>query len=293
MSGRQIIGGHGRRSCSLALAGALCACAALGFAPSGGASETASARRTPAAATIASGERMQMQAELSPERLGGASTVAVGYTLADPAGEAPQPITQMQLMLPAGLSVSDSELGLANCQRQRLELEGARGCPVDSRIGHGAAVAEVPFGPQQVHERVTITLYSAPLLDQQPQILVDATGKHPVIANIVFTAQVQPAGAPFGSLIDTIMPLVPGIAGGPGVALISMHTTIGPAGILYTERVHDRTVKFHPKGLILPARCPRGGFPFAVALSFENGTSSVAQTRVRCPRLIPSRSHSG
>lgn len=268
MGARQIIGVLGRRSRASALALALCALGALGAlraAPSGG-------------------ERLQIHAGLAPERLGDASTLAVGYALADPAGEEAQPVRQMQLMLPAGLSVSDSELGLANCQRALLELEGARGCPANSKIGHGAAVAEVPFGPQRVRERVSITLYSAPLLDQQPQLLVYVTGEHPVIANIVFTAQIQPASAPFGSLIDTMMPLVPGIAGGPGVALLSMHTTIGPAGILYTERVHGRTVRFHPKGLILPASCPRGGFPFGVALSFENGAGSVAQTRVRCPR---------
>lgn len=279
MSARWIKGASGRRRCVTALTSALC----LFAAPAGVAAPSAAGP----------GEHLKMHARLSPERLGDASTIAVGYTLADPAGEAPQPVRQMQLMLPAGLSVSDSELGLANCLQAKLELEGARGCPANSEIGRGAAVAEVPFGPQQVLEHVTITLYSAPLLDQQPQLLVYVAGEHPVIANIVFTASIQPANAPFGSLIDTVMPLVPGIAGGPGVALISMHTTIGPAGILYTERVHGKTVRFHPKGLILPARCPRGGFPFAVALSFENGTSSVAQTRVRCPRLMPRRSHSG
>jgi hypothetical protein len=278
---RQIIGGPGRRWCALALASALCAFAALDAVPGGAA---AAAGRGRASAAVAPRERLQMHAGLTPERLGGASTVAVGYALADPAGEVPQPVTQMQLMLPAGLSVSDTELGLANCRQARLELEGARGCPGDSRIGHGAAVAEVPFGSQRVDEHVSITLYSAPLLDQEPQLLVYVAGEHPVIANIVFAASVRPASAPFGSLIDTAMPLVPGIAGGPGVALLSMRTTIGPAGIIYTERVHGRMVRFHPKGLILPSRCPRGGFPFAVALSFENGTSSVAQTRVRCPR---------
>lgn len=228
-----------------------------------------------------------MNASLAPERLGHASTIAVGFEVADPTGEDPEPLTGMTISLPAGLSVSTSELGLATCEVAALESEGPRACPRDSEIGHGSAVAEVPFGAQLFAETVTITLYSAPLRDKRARLLVYASGEHPVIANIVFPGSIAPAQAPFGASIETPMPLVPGLPGGPDVALVSMHTTIGPAGIVYTEEAHGKTVRFHPQGLILPRMCPRGGFPFSIVLHFENGAEARNRTRVPCP--APSR----
>jgi hypothetical protein len=69
---------------------------------------------------------------------------------------------------------------------------------------------------------------------------------------------------------------------GPDVALVALHTAIGPAGVTYSENVGGRLVRFKPRGFLLPDRCPRGGFPFRVRLSFSAGPPAQATTSVPC-----------
>lgn len=267
--------GTGSRGVLVALA--LAACVA------GPAAVPASAARARPASRAAS-PQMRMRAELAPLRLGRPTAITVGFTIPDPPGVDISPLTGMRLLLPAGMSIGASELGLQTCTQAILEEDGPTGCPVNSAIGSGSATAEVPFGSQRVFEHVKIAIFSAPLQDGTPQLVVSAVGLHPVIANIVFTGVALEAQSPFGGVIETTMPPVPGLPGGPDVGLVSMRIAIGPRWLTYRETVHGKTVRFHPAGVVLPRRCPRGGFPFAVQLSFMDRSSARAQTAVRCPR---------
>jgi len=139
-----------------------------------------------------------------------------------------------------------------------------------------AAAAEVPFGAAFVTERAPIALFSGPLQDGHPQLLFFAEGEYPVLANIMFVALVLSARAPFGGLLSTTPPLIPSVPDGPDVALVQLQTTIGAKGITYYEHVHGRTIDFHPRGIVLPRSCPRGGFAFAAHLSFQDGTGAGA-----------------
>jgi len=234
----------------------------------------------------ASGRSVSLHASLSPERLGRPSTIAVHFAVVAPPGQVPSPVTGMALMLPAGLSVSTSELGLATCRPSQLSSNPIHGCPGNSQIGMGHATAVVAFGTSLVSERVKIALYSGPLQDGDPLVLASASGKHPVIADIVFGGRILSVPKPFGSALDLTLPIVPGLPGGPDVALVSMTTTLGPRGITYTETVRGKLIRFHPRGIVLPTRCPQGGFPFSLQLSFADGTSAASKVRVRCPRRI-------
>jgi hypothetical protein len=42
-------------------------------------------------------------------------------------------------------------------------------------------------------------------------------------------------------------------------------------------------VAYHPKGAVLPKRCPSGGFRFSTVLDFLNGQRAEAQTAIACP----------
>ena len=55
-----------------------------------------------------------------------------------------------------------------------------------------------------------------------------------------------PAQAPFGGVIDTTLPIVPSVRGGPDMALVRLQTTIGAKGITYYERVKGKTISFRP-----------------------------------------------
>ena len=255
----------------------LCACAgaaALLPAPSDG---TTGAQSPPA-------PKVSLTATFTPERLGAGTTVRVGFQIATPPTGTPSPVTDVELLLPAGLAIASSDLGLETCEPAKLESEGFAGCPPDSLMGRGSAAAEVPFGSGFVTERAPIRLFWGPLQQGHPQLLFFAEGERPVLANIIFGALVLPAQAPFGGMLNATLPLVPSVRGGPDVALVHLQTTIGAKGIVYTERVKGKTIHFRPRGIVLPQSCPHGGFAFATRLSFQDATQAGATTVVPCPR---------
>ena len=110
-----------------------------------------------------------------------------------------------------------------------------------------------------------------------------AQSANPVDAQLVLPSLLLSATAPFGGNVHIGVPLVPSLPDSPDVAVVRLTTTLGPLGITYYEREHGRTIGYQPRGLLLPDRCPRGGFPFAAQLSFVDGSMGSAQTTVACP----------
>jgi len=254
----------------------LCACTSA-WAPAASQAAARKARLLPA-------HSVKLTATLSPERLGAATTIRIGFRVSTPAGRAPSPVTAVGLSLPTGLSIATSDLGLETCEPAKLESEGLAGCPVDSLMGRGSAAAEVPFGSGFVTENAPMSLFSGPLRDGHPQLVFFAEGEYPVLASIVFAALLLPAHAPFGGTLTAALPLVPSVRDGPDLALVRLQTTIGAKGIVYIERHKGKTISFRPRGIVLPQSCPRGGFRFAAQLSFQDATSAGATTAVPCPR---------
>jgi hypothetical protein len=227
---------------------------------------------------------VKLTAAFTPERLGGGTTVHLGFRIGAGAGETPAPVTDIELLYPAGLGLGTSELGLQTCLPAVLEQGGPAACPTNSLMGRGSATVRVPFRTDSVRERARVTLVSGPVQNGRLGLMFFADGDFPVLAALVFPGLVTPAQAPWGGLLAAELPLVASVPQGPDVVLTEMQTTIGPRGILYTERVHGRTIYFHPAGILLPATCPRGGFPFAIRLSFEGGATASGSTAVPCPR---------
>jgi hypothetical protein len=243
----------------------------------------------PAAAGAASASQaavhtVGLSASFIPKRLGAPTTIRLGFHIHTPAGHAPSPLTGIELLLPPGLGIASSDLGLETCAPAKLEDEGLAGCPPDSLMGRGSAAAEVPFGAESVTEKAPIDLFSGPLQEGHPQLLFFAEGEYPVLADIVFGALVLPAEAPFGGALNAHLPLVPSVTSGPDVALTTLQTTIGAKGITYSERVKGRTIAFHPRGIVMPSTCPPAGFVFAVRLTFQDATEASSTTVVPCPR---------
>ncbi len=225
----------------------------------------------------------RLHVALTPERLGAGTTITFGFDIATVAGEVPSPLTSLALLYPRDLGIATSGMGLATCQAASLEAHGPQRCPVDSHMGYGAAQVEVPFGPGIVDERAGITLISGPVRDGHLSLLFYANGIFPISAQLIFPGLIVPATAPFGGRLETILPLVPSVPEAPDAAVVGLHTSLGPLHITYTERVHGRLVHYHPKGIVLPKSCPRGGFRFSILLGFENATHTTARTTVPCP----------
>jgi hypothetical protein len=240
------------------------------------------------ATAAATTERASLHASFSPNRLGASTTVSFGFHVETTEGTAPPPMTSLNLRMPAGISYTTTTLGLAICQPQTLLEHGINGCSPNSRLGFGSALVEVPFGTGAGHEIPEIQAVAGPSPGGNLVVLFYANGASPVSAQLVFQGEVLAASGAFGTQLTANVPLVTSVPGGPDVSIVSVQTTIGPSHLTYYKHVHGRKVAFHPKGVSVPERCPRGGFPFAAEFSFQDGSSASAQTAVPCP---PRRRH--
>jgi hypothetical protein len=239
------------------------------------------------AAASAQSEPVQatLHASFSPDRLGAGTTIGFSFTLKTAGGLAPTPLTGMDLHMPAGMNYTETTLGLAECSTKTLEARGASGCPVNSRLGYGQAYVEVPFGKGAGHELPEITAFMGPSgREGNMVVLFYVDGTTPVYGQYIFTGEVLPQSGIFGSQLSTVVPLVPSVPDGPDVSIIRGSTSIGPNRLTYYRRVHGRRVAFHPRGIAVPERCPKGGFPFSAQFSFQDGSQAQASAVVPCPR---------
>jgi hypothetical protein len=234
-------------------------------------------------ATAASTERATLHASFSPDRLGASTTISFGFHVETTEGTAPPPMTKLDLRMPAGISYTTTTLGLAICQPAALQASGLAGCPPNSRLGFGSALAEVPFGTGAGHEIPEIQAVAGPSPNGNLVVLFYANGMFPVSAQLVFQGEVLSASSPYGTQLTASVPPVPSVPGGSDVSIVSVNTTIGPSHLTYYKHVHGKKVAFHPKGVSVPERCPRGGFPFAAEFTFQDGSQTSAQVSVPCP----------
>lgn len=241
----------------------------------------------PAAADAA--QSVRLTATLTPEQLGQSTTIGFGFQITTAAGRVPPPLTAITVRYPGNLGIALSGLGLDICQPAALEASGLNGCPADSRMGYGTALAEVPIGPEILQETAQVTIFRAPEQNGHLALLLYATGVSPVDAQIVFPGLLLPAPAPFGGSVHVNVPLVPSVPEAPDVAVVKFSSTLGPQHITYYEHQHGKTIAYQPKGLILPNTCPHGGFPFAAEFTFLDGSRAHAHTAVACPHRIHRR----
>lgn len=239
-----------------------------------------------AAAQPAEGESIiaHMHASFTPDRLGAPTTVGFGFRLRTSGGLAPPALTSMDLHMPRGMNYLHTTLGLATCSEARILAKGARGCPVNSVLGFGSAFVEVPFGKGAGKELPKIEAFMAPPRHEDMVVLFYANGETPVFAQLVFSGEVQPDNGIFGSQLSTEVPIVPSVTDGPDVAIVRVHASLGPSKVLYRRRVKGHIRHFHPRGIEMPSRCPKGGFPFAADFTFQNGETAEASTKVPCPK---------
>jgi hypothetical protein len=218
-----------------------------------------------------------INAGFSPLRLGSHTALSLGFDVRTPDGSLPSALTGIVFHYPADLGIGTNGLGLATCTQAKLSLDGPKACPPNSIMGRGSALAEFQVSPEVSEENAEIALVAGPSQNGYLKLLISATGAYPVAARIVMSTLLLP-----GQLQITV-PLVEGLPEGPDVAVVSVKVTIG-GKLTYYERVHGKRVAYRPQGILLPKRCPAGGFRFHANFSFLDGTRSEARTVVKCPR---------
>ncbi len=224
-----------------------------------------------------------LKVAFSPYRLKVNTAVTFAIHIGSTTGSTPSPVTSVGVRFPAGLGLSTSQLGLATCDLPVLRAMGVAGCSHEAVMGLGTAVMRTAVGSESLEVPIDLTLFMAPSRDERTALLFYAEGQSSVIAELAFPGLMLGDSGPFGSRIDLTIPPVATVPGDPAASLVSMRVTIDPKQLLYPERVHGKRVRYHPRGMAIPAVCPVGGFPFAANLHFEDNTSVTATTTVACP----------
>jgi hypothetical protein len=235
------------------------------------------------AATAEANEAVSLHATLSPQR--GTQAVTVGMDIGVAPSTPSSPPSELTIRYPIGLELELGELGLDTCAPARIEAVGPRGCPADSIMGYGSALAQVPVGSRLVHETARLALVRAPERDGHLALLVDAEGSEPLITRILLLGLLLPAKPPFGGVMRFTVPRVVSVPGGPDIALVRLDLTIGPPSLVYYEHRDGRTIAYHPKGIPLLGTCPADGLPFTATVRFLDGRRASTHTEVRCPLL--------
>lgn len=227
---------------------------------------------------------VNLGASFTPDRLGASTTVTAKVKIATTTGAVPPPLIDIDVHLPAGIGLAATTLGTATCSASVLLSDGPIGCPPNSVMGYGRAEVAIPLGGlSALKETASVVILMGKSVDNQTTMLFYAQGWSPVAAEFVFADQLVGDAAPFGEQLNTIIPEIPSVPGGPGVAVVRIESSIGPRSLVYYRRTRGKRVPYRPVGMQVPQVCPPHGFPFRVDLTFGDGSHASARTVVPCP----------
>ena len=227
---------------------------------------------------------VSLHAAFVPETLGHPTTVNFRVQIAPTTELLPPPLTEADISYPAGLDISLSGLGIETCSAQTLELSGPQGCPADSLMGEGRAIAEFPVKHQVFRETAQIAIVRTAEQEGHLAMLLYVYDETAVSAQLILPSQALPGVTPFGGRLEIQVPLVSTLPEAPDLAVAEIQLVLGPKDLVYYERAHGKEIRYKPAGVRLPGRCPRGGFPFTVELGFLGGSHAGSATAIPCPR---------
>jgi hypothetical protein len=240
-------------------------------------------------ATAGAEETATLHTSFSPNKLGASTTIGFGFQISNASGGLPAPLSSLSLNLPPGIDYVSTTLGLSICQPANLLARGLAGCPPNSRLGFGSAFVEVPFGQGSGREIPNIQALMGPPHNGNLVVLFYANGQEPVYAQIVFQGELVSGSQTLGGALNAAIPLIPSVPNGPPVSIVSVQSTIGPSHLTYYRKSHGKTIAFHPRGVSVPEKCPKGGFPFSANFGFTDGTKTTATSVVPCPPPVKRR----
>lgn len=209
---------------------------------------------------------------LSPNRLH--SRAALTFTMRFSGGQfgVPTPLSRSVIRFPAGLTLDIPHL--SSCPATRLRSRGASGCPARSQIGGGHALVETHAGTENITEEATLWAFLGPPANLQPTFEILAQGYTPIDERKVFSGKVLPASAPYGEELSLTIPPIPTLIFEPDASIVTFTLTIGTSA---------RHGKRGANAVLTPSSCPAGGFPFAAAFTYADGSVGDALATTPCP----------
>jgi hypothetical protein len=226
-------------------------------------------------------ENVSISAAFSPDKLGAPTNVFGTATITSTTGPVPSPVTNISIIGPAGLGLDVNGVGI--CNPAALESNGPQACPASSRAGFGRGIGLFELAKEVIKEGFTTDLFRGPNEGGHVTVLLYLNAVTPVSVQLVFKAPVLPQPKPYGLGFSFVIPPIQTLPGASDASLGSAQLTIGAPNAAYYEKVHGKRKLVHVKGLIVPKSCPTGGFPVQTRFSFEDGSTVVNKSTIRCP----------
>jgi hypothetical protein len=224
---------------------------------------------------------VEVSERFSPDRLGASANLSLTARFSAPPGGAPPPVRKLTVYAPAGMSIDPRGAGV--CSQAVLEQRGPVGCPADSRAGFGGGVGVLQLPGETVHESYTLDFFFSSTRPGHLSLLVYASARAPINVELVVIAREVRAPAPYGLGFSVEVPPISTVPGAPLASIESAFASLGAADVAYYKRLRGHLRLVHVRGLVVPRRCPAGGFHSRAAIEFRDGQSLTLDPRVPCP----------
>jgi hypothetical protein len=234
-----------------------------------------------AVAVAWAGETLTVHASFSPDKLDASTNLSLSANFVSSTGRPPSPITKFTLYAPAGMEVDAR--GAGTCAAATLEQRGPGGCPANSRAGFGGGVGVLELPAETIHVSYTLDFFFAPRESGHLRLLVYASALAPVGVQLVLVAKQIPAPKPYGLGFSVEVPPISTFPGASNASIESTFVTVGGANVAYYESVHGKRTLVHLRGMVVPKRCPSGGFPAEGTVDFADGTTLTVNPTIPCP----------
>jgi hypothetical protein len=223
------------------------------------------------AAALAS-TQASLHASFTPDRLGAGAALTIALQFTGGSEGIPAPLRGFTVRLPAGLGVSLGDG--ATCTRAALRRRGAAGCPAAALLGRGRARLEVHAGSQTIPEPAALWAFRGRSASGSATLEILGEGSTPLNERTVSSGVLRGDSGRFGSRLVVAIPPIPTVELEPDASFDSLSLTLGGA----PRGGHAAGAR-----IVVPRRCPAGGFPFTAELALAEGASARAASVVRCP----------
>jgi hypothetical protein len=222
------------------------------------------------------------QAGFSPNQPGMPTNAFGSATISSTTAPVPSPIRHVNVYGPAGVTLDLQ--GSATCSEETLRMLGPRACPANSRAGTGGGQGVYKLGKEIVEEKYKLDFF---LSDNRPghtKLVIFLSGNSPVLVEVILTGTVIRGPKPYGLGFSVDVPEIKVLPEASNASAKSAFLSLGAHNVTYYRTVHGKRRLFHVRGIILPRRCPRGGWPVASQFTFEDGSVVMAKRAIACPR---------
>jgi hypothetical protein len=224
------------------------------------------------AATAAATNVGSISSTLSPDRLGARGALTVSIHIAGGEFGVPVPLRRAVVRFPAGMSIEIPHL--RSCSTEHLQQLGGGNCPRQSKLGQGHALVQTRAGAETISENVALSAFLGEPRNLQPAFEVLGEGTAPVSVRMVVTGAVLTDHAPYGERLMMSIPPILTLPLAPDGSLVDFSLTVG------ARRGKPGTMN----AVVVPRKCPVGGFPLTGEFVYADGTSGSDRTAIPCPR---------